>query len=630
VKTLAGLEDGSVRAVMVDNVAPSVFAHRILLAWDYSFLDDGERANRRSRSVTMNRAMAEDVFRSEDLAAMLSLEAVERAVAEVQGRTPSTCPRDADELYELIRTHGSLAPATLDDRGGETVHSMAAALCESGRVVRARLASAIPKALVAAEDATLFAAAYPDASFAAPVQAASDCDAARAEVIRRALATSGPDTADGFAARLAIPVDEVVRHLAALEAKGAIFRGHFTSAAPAPGDDESEEIVTRPAVEQWCDRYVLERIHRQTLARLRSEVEPCTDHEFAAFRFRWQQVGAGDLQGVDAVRAAAESLAGLAFAPDFWERAIFPARVAGYRGEYLDLLCMSGELVWVAARAEAIEGETPQPFPARVAFLPRDSAPTHAPEVALDDAGERAVHESLVSSGAQYLDQVADNARLPERDVLAALWRLTAAGLVSNDSFAPLRMLWAERDAAAQLAPTARRQSSSRHDAAIRARLKSSLGGRWSAIGRHNGIVAKGAPDNNVDQTQMTAEILLRRHGVLTREMLALEETEIAWSQLLFALRRMEYAGRIRRGYFVRALSGEQYALPEALELLRAQPSGSRGADCAQRGRSGESVWSTDSRMRRAARAGQSDRRAGRPRNSRFGGPCVVRTLRAR
>jgi len=597
---LRGLEDGAIVARFVDSVAPSVFAHRILLAWDYSFLDDGERANRRSRTVTMNRAMAEDVFREEDLSAMISAEAVERVAAEIGGYAQGARLRDGDELYELVRAHGSLRVVALERQIGGETPALAIALERAGRLIRVRVAPASPEVLITAEDALLFVAAYPEAIFEtaippAPEAAPINQDDARLELARRALATSTPTTAFDLAARLALIPGEVERILATLEAGGAAFRGYFTSARPlAMADSHREDVVlksdvanslaTPGATEQWCDRYVLERIHRQTLNRLRAEVEPCADHEFAAFRLRWMRVGTGLPPTAEAVGEVLEQLSGLAFDPAFWEHAILPARIRGYRSEHLDLLCLSGDLRWIATSQadDEASGEIATPdLPGVVAFLPRRQRFRTNTAAAPADERAAAVMQCLQAHGAQYLDQVADRAGLSERDTLAALWRLAAAGVASNDSFAPLRLLSSDPGASRAITDGPRAgngsdASSFKHDAALRARLKSSLSGRWSAIetlpadiadAGSSGIAGDAAA---FDEVREVAMLLLARHGILTREMLTLESIPTTWHTLSFALRRMEYAGTIRRGYFVRALSGEQYALPEALEMLRA------------------------------------------------------------
>ncbi|MGH7947901.1 MAG: DNA glycosylase AlkZ-like family protein, partial [Candidatus Binataceae bacterium] len=430
---LAGIERGTVRTVFVDSISPSVFAHRLLLAWDYSFLDDGERANRRSRTVQMNRGMAEDVFRSEDLSEMLAAEAVEAVVAEASGRSVGRRPRSADELYELVRSHGSMSLAEIEDRAGEAGQRLASELSAAGRLVRTQLRSDGVESYVASEDVELLRNAYGDRSGA---------DTAIIEVVRRALRTSGPTAPPELAARLSLARTRIDAALGSLEASGAIFRGHFTS----------------PEVEQWCDRYNLERIHRMTLSRVRAEIEPCSDEDFAAFRTHWMHLGgAGVVAGEDALETVLTQLAGMPFTPEQWESAILPARIPGYRPEQLDLLCLSGRFFWAAMQ----DGEAHGSRPAKIAFFDRERAGLipSAHEAEPDDAKDRIILSALRDGGAQYLDQVAERANLSERDTLAALWRLAAAGRATNDSFAPLRMLASAPDALRAVASDDRRSA---------------------------------------------------------------------------------------------------------------------------------------------------------------------------
>jgi ATP-dependent Lhr-like helicase len=568
-----GLEDGSVRTVFVDSTAPSVFAHRILLAWDYSFLDDGERANRRSRTVTMNRALAEDVFRTEDLADLLSAEAIATVAAEIDGRASNTRARNADELHELIRSHGSISVDGVGERTIIDPAEMVANLEQNGRIVRTRLAARASEVFLSSQDVALFRALYPAAEIT-PAEGhdqapAADREATMQEVVRRALATAVACTVSELAERLCLSAAEINTALTVLETQGAVFRGQYTMRPLADGLNGNGD--NGAYAEQWCDRYVLERIHRQTLGRLRAEVEPCADHEFAAFRFKWQHLGADQVDsGADGVRAVLQQLTGLAFTPAFWEHAIFPSRIGNYRPEHLDLLCLSGEFAWLAALIED-DALGAGEFPTRVAFVPRRGAGALHRKPAIPDDRDAPVVEELRQHGAQYLDLLAEHAGLSERDTLAALWRLAAAGLVSNDSFAPLRLMAAEPAAIRAASAAKPTLVATRHDAAVRARLKSSLSGRWSLIER-SGRDSESAAQHEAtagDRARELAEILLARHGILAREMLALEQLEIGWRELSFALRRMEYAGLIRRGWFVRALSGEQYAKPEALEMLR-------------------------------------------------------------
>jgi ATP-dependent Lhr-like helicase len=279
----------------------------------------------------------------------------------------------------------------------------------------------------------------------------------------------------------------------------------------------------------------------------------------------WMHVADAELPADQSgVATVLEQLSGIAATPETWEHAILPARIAGYRPEMLDLVCMSGRMKWVGIVEESVEGAHVSNTPSRITFVAR-KASLFVPhdDAATEDAKERAVLEALGAAGAQYLDEVAERANVSERDALSALWRMAAAGRVSNDNFAPLRMFSDDRAAERALESVARRPTT-RHDAAVRARLKSSLAGRWSLI-RAAEIPAVGA-----DETRELALKLLERHGILAREMLGIESTHMSWSEIAFALRRLEYGGTIRRGWFVRSLSGEQYALPEAVEMLHA------------------------------------------------------------
>src|SRR5579862_7994622 len=225
---------------------------------------------------------------------------------------------------------------------------MIAELDSEGRLTRVSAGADSPEKIIASEDKPLFDAAYAEAS--------SDGDAARLELVRRALKTSGPTTVAEIAARLHLRQSDIDQNLAALEGQGAVFQGHFT---------RSDTI-------QWCDRYNLERIHRMTLARVRAEIEPCADHEYAAFRLKWMHVGSTELPADQTgVAAVLDQLSGIAATPEIWEQAILPARIEGYRPEMLDLVCMSGQMKWLAIPAVSVEGAPAANVPSRVTFVPR-------------------------------------------------------------------------------------------------------------------------------------------------------------------------------------------------------------------------------------------------------------------
>ena len=541
VKLLEGIESGAIRVVAVDAIAPSVFAHRLLLAWDYSFLDDGERANRRSRTVQMNRGMAEDVFRKEDLSDLLSAEAVESVVAEVSGRAAGRRPRSRDELFELIRAHGSMTQSEVEERVGESARTMLTELDAERRIARVILSGELVERIIASEDQALFAAAY----------SSGDGGDARTELVRRALKTCGPTTAGEVATRLRLKESEIEQSLAALEGQGAIFRGHFT----------------RADVIQWCDRYNLERIHRDDAgararrdrAVRRSRLRGVPAAMDACRRRR----SARDQTGVAAVL---DQLSGVAATPEIWEHAILPARVAGYRPEMLDLVCMSGQMKWVAVagRNDRRRAACERPVASHVHRRARPLCFRRDEEAASEDCEGAG---GLARSGSRRRAVSRRGRRARERFRARRAVRAVADGRGGTSQQRQLRAVADvhRRSRRRTRARSVARRPATRRDAAVRARLKSSLAGRWSVI-RAAETPAVGAQTT----TRELALKLLERHGIVAREMLAIESTHISWNEIAFALRRLEYGGAIRRGWFVRSLSGEQYALPEAVEMLQA------------------------------------------------------------
>ncbi len=567
---LKALEAGEVKVKFVDTLTPSLIAHRLLLAWDYAFLDDGERANRRSRTVATNRALIEQTLQRGNLAGLLDREVVERVELEASGRDKRYKARDADELYELLRRHGMLSREALAERAGELAQVHIEALERERRITAIDLGGGLGEKIVAVEDLPLIRVVYPNARLEggngpaegspsddvemrqAPEPSAEQAtarsvgrDDAVAELVRRVLRTSRPLEEREVADRLGIELSEARNALLALEAAGHVFRGRYTSAS----------------AEQWCERTNLERIHRLSLERLRKTFEPCGEADFVDFLLRWHHVGGQGLEpGIEGVATVLEQLAGLAFVPEFWEEAILRARIVDYRSEYLDLLCAGGRFGWFGVA----DGSAAADKPTKVAILPRTpTSPWVARFVAREPAeSDLPVYRALIEGGAQFLDQLCARVGWSEQEVIASLLRLAAAGLVANDSFAPLRM-----PAVVIKAGGGRknRRGMRKKLAALQARLRLCMTGRWSALARANTTQNTLARDG-----RELALSLLFRHGILAREMLALENIDIKWAELGAELRRLEFAGVIRAGYFVQGLSGEQYALPEALEVLRA------------------------------------------------------------
>jgi len=335
--------------------------------------------------------------------------------------------------------------------------------------------------------------------------------------------------------------------LAQLEAEGQILRGHFLS---REGEGETE----------WAHRRLLARIHRLTIGRLRREIEPVTTAQLAAFVARWQHLAHGtQLHGADGTLQVIRQLQGLEFPAAGWESEVLPRRIAGYRPEWLDELCLSGEVMWGRLSPHpAFEREIDENVnghgrrrvrPTRVAplalFLREDAdwllaSPQPQPEESLSPPA-REVLLALQTRGASFFHELARQNKRLAGEVENALWELVAAGLVTADGFENLRALIEGR------ARTAR----PRHAA-----------GRWALLRHHEG--------ETPGYVERFARQLLQRWGVLYRDIAVRESLAPAWRDILVVLRGMETRGEIRGGRFAAAFVGEQFALPEALDLLRA------------------------------------------------------------
>jgi ATP-dependent helicase Lhr and Lhr-like helicase len=421
--------------------------------------------------------------------------------------------RDADELHDLLCLVGALAPVPAWQPWFE-------------ELARARRATRLAGFWVAAERLPLARAAYgDDAPLDPSIEPAPGArpyrrDEAVAALVRGRLEGTGPETEASLAAHLGLPAADVADACARLEADGSILRGRFD---PALGDA------------QWCERRLLARIHRLTLGRLRREIEPVTPADLSRFLARWQRLAPGtQLHGVPGLAAVLEQLAGFEAAVGAWETEILPARVAGYDPALLDELCLSGEIVW-GRRGTSAAGITTRATP--IAFWPRAAAPwmAPAPSAAPDSASPAgAVHQLLVARGALFYAEIAERTGLVRAQLDEALWALVASGRVTADGFAALRALGADRT---------RRT------------------GRWSLL-----ETTPAAPEVAGEKH---ARQLLARYGVVFRDLCAREEIP-PWRDLLVVWRRLEARGEIRGGRFVAGFVGEQFAVPEAIDGLRA------------------------------------------------------------
>ncbi len=415
---------------------------------------------------------------------------------------------------------------------------------------------------VAAERLPVVRAAYPDGLFDAAISTPTNLRAAPAtreeavaEILRGWLESTGPATAEKLAHKLALEPALIERALVRLEAEGQLLRGRFR-----PGATETE----------WCNRRLLARIHRLTIGRLRNEIEPVSAADFVRFLTRWQHAARGSqLHGVEGTLEIVRQLQGYEAPAAAWEAEILPRRVARYSPEFLDRLCLSGEVMWGRisphpAFENGAAGRRVRPTRvAPVTLMLREDAEAMLAFAAPSGSANlshpaRDVLAALEERGASFFgDLVRAAHRLPS-EVEDGLWELVAAGLVTADGFENLRALIDPK----------RRRGEGRGK---RARPRHAAG-RWALL--------RGAASE--PSIEPLARQLLRRWGVVFRDILARETIAPPWRDLLVVLRRMEARGEARGGRFVAGFTGEQFAAPEAVDVLRAvRRAGSAGEEIA-------------------------------------------------
>jgi ATP-dependent Lhr-like helicase len=373
-------------------------------------------------------------------------------------------------------------------------------------------------------------------------------------LLRGRLEVVGPVAADALARGLGLAPSAVAIALAALEGEGFVIQGRFTSAAHAGGSLE------------WCERRLLARIHRLTLAGARRRVEAVSAETYWRFLSEHQRALPGARRdGRLGLHEAVGQLQGFEMAASAWESDVLPGRVEKYQPEWLDTLSFSGELTWGRLRPpkraeDAARSSLTRVAPIALAF--RDDVAWMLPPERLDTAAAlaaaspdaRRIHAALKEQGALFFEDMAEVAGLLPAQVKDALGELAALGAVTSDGFAALRSL-----ALSKPAPARRRS----RWGASRPRAYGGRGGRWTVF---PGRVAPAAPNERLERW---AEQLLRRYGVVFRDLLEREAAAPSWWELVPTLRRLEARGETRGGRFVAGVAGEQYALPEAVEALR-------------------------------------------------------------
>jgi ATP-dependent Lhr-like helicase len=539
------MESGDVRVVACDLTQPSPLALEVLSARPYAFLDDAPLEERRAQAVMARRW--QDPQTASDLG-RLDPEAILRVKSEAWPE-----PIDAEELHDALLWIGCLTEPEI--AAAPEWAGWLEALARDKRATR--LDTGETAVWVAAERLTQFAAVWPKARLA-PKIAAPDgetvwsSETALIEILRGRLEGLGPVTQTALSTALGLEPESVATALAALEAEGTVMRGRFL-----PGANDA----------QWCDRRLLARIHHYTIKRLRAEIEPVAARDFLRFLLDWQHVDEeARLEGPEALSLALDGLEGFEAPAGAWETEILPARLSDYEPSYLDRLCLSGRIAWARLIPPAPKGRAATPIRSSpVALLERRrlgdwmsvAAPAEPPQ---PSPRALAALEALQAQGALFFDELSEASRLLRTELETALGELAALGLVTSDSFGGLRALLVPSEKRKPIDGAARRKGR-----VLSYGMESA--GRWSPIRR---LSAEPGSQARTAAVEHVAQALLRRYGVVFWRLLAREASALPpWRDLLRVYRRLEARGEIRGGRFVAGFSGEQYALPEAVGLLR-------------------------------------------------------------
>jgi len=613
-RLLTAIERNEKNLFARDVIEASPLAQEILNARPYAYLDDAPLEERRTRAVQQRRWL--DPQTARDMG-KLDQGAIDRVRDEAWPRV-----ENADELHDALVELGfvtALEGAEWQEFFAELQNDRRAAVLQvnpgtagvppamsaqressgdsalSADEANAGETPAVPglKLWVASERLPHLKAIFPTAALQPPIvapesfaQVAWTFEDALVEVLRGRLEGLGPVTVEALASSFGLSRSDIESGLLKLEAEGFVIRGQFT-----PGGTETE----------WSARRLLARIHSYTLNRLRQEIEPVSTADFIRYLLAWQKVAPDhQMEGPESVRAIIEQLEGFEAPAAAWEGELLPSRLVEYDPAWLDALCLSGEVVWARltppappsassraatsengverARGSAPVRNTPIALLRRKNFAIWNSV---FPQPSLSEVEfsttTRAVHDYLATRGASFFTDIVDGTRLLRSQVEESLGELVANGLVISDSFAGLRAL---------LTPGSRKTQAASRRKHRQPVYEMSSAGRWSLLQRDSGTadilsasargssptIREGVASSTTDPeaAEQIARILLKRYGVVFKRLLEREGIALPWRVLLRIYHRLEARGEIRGGRFVAGISGEQFALPEAVGMLRA------------------------------------------------------------
>jgi ATP-dependent helicase Lhr and Lhr-like helicase len=626
-RVLRGMASGEIRVIAVDTPVPSQFSHEILNANPYAYLDDAPLEERRARAVEMRRVLPESVL--EEVGKLDP-----GAIAQVREEAwPDV--RDADELHDVLHTLVALpesvwgqaplgfqlsqrrqgfaelsAISSAAQSGSASLNRTADGGCPyidgawDGYFERLRNEGRASTAVVdgrrywvAAEKARSFTAVFPAAVFDQKLADVESGDASRDDallaVVTGWMSHIGPASASQLGELLGLSASDVEKALLRMEAAGTVLRGKFTGSSGthpmAAVPTSSTAGVPTQAEPEWCERRLLARIHRLTVGMLRKQIEPVTAAQFMRWLMRWQHVAPGSqVSGERGVLEVVQQLQGFEIPANAWERQILARRVTDYDPKWLDQLCLTGAVGWgrlsphpATLDSAVIPGDGTKPtrqrrvIPTSVApitFFVREDADWMAlsknphfsqkqGEVGHPDAdevksglshGAQLVLEFLRQRGASFFADIVRGTGKLKAEIETSLWELVAAGVVTADGFDNLRSLIDPKRRAGQ---GAGKMTRPRHNA-----------GRWA-------LLRADVDAERPRALEAACWMLLRRYGIVIRDVLARESNLPSWRELLMAFRRLEDRGEIRGGRFVDGFLGEQFALPIAVESVRAMRS---------------------------------------------------------
>jgi ATP-dependent Lhr-like helicase len=552
VPTLAGLmadiAQRKVRVLEAETATPSPFAASLLFGYVGAFMYEGDSplAERRAAALSLDATLLAELLGRVELRELLDPEVVAATGRQLQHLSADRVARDAEAVADLLRLLGPLTIEEVAARAGDAdVNGWLDGLRAAKRALTVSFAGRTW--WVAVEDIGRLrdgvGVAVPVGVPASFTETVTD---PLGELLGRYARTHAPFTTADVAARFGLGLRIAADVLGRLDTDGRVVRGEFT--AEATGD-------------QWCDADVLRILRRRSLAALRAQVEPVSTTAYARFLPAWHQVGSATNAGLDGLAAVVDQLAGVPLPASAIEPLVLAPRVRDYLPAMLDELLASGEVIW--SGAGSISGAD-----GWVAFHPADSAPltlAAATEIEFTEA-HRAILDTLVGGGAFFFRQLAQNG-IGEQALKAALWELIWAGWVTGDTFAPVRATFGGGPGTRKRSTPAHRQRRaprlSRYSVA-RAHARASdptVAGRWSALPAPE-------PDSTL-RAHHQAELLLNRHGVLTRGAVAAEGVPGGFATLYKVLTAFEDAGRCQRGYFVESLGGAQFAVASTVDRLR-------------------------------------------------------------